>query len=304
MPLNSLATHNSTIVNIVRAVKGICSLAFLLAVLLVCNLLQAFSALLLPISRPLVRVINRWIGGGWWSLTDWLAEWRGIDIQIEGDRLPMKENVLVIANHQSMSDIATLFRLARRQGRIGDLKWFVKDVIKYVPGIGWGMIFLDCIFLKRDWKRDRQRLFHQLSRFEQEQIPIWTLSFVEGTRLRTHKLEASQSYAQSKGLPAHEHLLLPRTKGFGLTIEALRNHLDAVYDTTIGYVDGVPSIWQWARGDVPRVALHVRRYSIDELPQDEETLSHWLHTRWSEKDSLLDHFYQHDHWPSSSIKEE
>lgn len=297
MPLSPLQSPRGVMTHVVRTLKGVVAALITFSTLLACNVLQALSAPLLLISRRIVRVVNRWIGGGWWWLCDWLAERWGINIMISGDTLPMRENVMVIANHQAMTDINTLFRLARQQGRIGDLKWFVKDIIKYIPGIGWGMIFLDCIFLKRDWKRDRERLFKQLSRFERDQIPVWTLSFVEGTRLRPHKLESSIKYAQERGWVAHEHLLLPRTKGFCLTLEALSGHLDAVYDATIGYVDGVPTIWQWCRGDVRKVALHVRRFELSEIPRDEGALSEWLRERWIEKDALLDHYYQHGDWP-------
>ncbi len=299
MPLSPLSPSVGRGLNLFRTLKGVVALSVTMSLLLVCNLLQIISALCLPISRALVRVLNRWIGGFWWTTCDLLALWWGVDIPIEGSSLPQKENVMVIANHQAMTDINTLFRLARQQGRIGDLKWFVKDIIKYIPGVGWGMIFLDCIFLKRDWKRDKERLYKQLSRFQEEQIPIWTLSFVEGTRIRPHKHEASIEYAQAQGIEHLEHLLLPRTKGFCLTLDALRGHLDAVYDTTIGYVDGVPSLWQWCRGDVRKVALHVRRFPISELPNDEEELKDWLKVRWREKDELLSYFYTHGVWPQS-----
>ena len=77
---------------------------------------------------------------------------------ISGDELPQTENAVVIANHQSMTDVQALFLLARKAGRLGDLKWFVKNSLKYVPGIGWGMVFLDCLFVKRDWTADRRRI--------------------------------------------------------------------------------------------------------------------------------------------------
>ena len=298
MPLSPLPATRGFWINLIRIPKGIIAVVITFSLLLLCNLLQLLSAPLLLISRRAVRVINRAIGGAWWGLCDWMGELWGIDIVISGDHLPMRENVMVIANHQAMSDINTLFRLARRQERIGDLKWFVKDVVKYVPGVGWGMIFLDCIFLKRDWKRDRERLFHQLSRFKREQIPVWTLSFVEGTRQKPHKLEESVRYAESQGWIAHQHLLLPRTKGFCLTLEAMSDHLDAVYDATLGYVGGTPSLWQWCRGDVSKVALHVRRFQISDIPKDEKELSAWLRARWVEKDALLDYYYQHGKWPN------
>ena len=299
MPLSPLHKKKGLGLNLRRNLKGFIAAIITISTLFLCNVLQVISALFLPLSRSLVRILNRWIGGSWWSLCDVLAQLWGTHIAISGDELPVEENVMVTANHQSMCDINTLFRLARQQKRIGDLKWFVKDILKYVPGLGWGMIFLDCIFLKRDWKKDKQRLFKQLSRFQEEQIPIWTLSFVEGTRMRPHKYEASKVYAKSVGVEPLQHLLLPRTKGFCLTLSALRGHLDAVYDATIGYVDGVPSLWQWCRGDVKRVELHVRRFPIEEIPQDEEELGQWLKQRWREKDELLAHYYEHGEWPKS-----
>ena len=299
MPLPPLAKPKSLPVNLWRLCKGSFIFTFLSVLLLLCNIVQCLTSPLLLISRKLVRVMNRYIGGFWWGTCDLCAEylWK-INVKITGDPLPLRENVMVTVNHQDMADITTLFRLARRQKRIGDLKWFVKDMIKYVPGIGWGMIFLDCIFVKRNWKKDKERLNKQLSRFEIDQIPIWTLSFVEGTRLRPHKLEQSQVYAQQQGVEPHQHLLIPRTKGFCLTLGALRTHLDAVYDATIGYVDGVPTLWQWCRGDVSHVNVHVRRFAISEVPVLEEELSQWLKDRWYEKDQLLDGFYQTGQWPT------
>ena len=302
MPLAPLPKIQGATTNLLRNIKAIVALTITMSLLICCNILQMLSALFLPLSRSLVRTSNRWIGAFWWATCDIMAQAWGVDIQISGAELPQKENVMVTANHQAMTDINTLFRLARQQGRIGDLKWFVKDMIKYIPGIGWGMIFLDCIFLKRDWKKDKDRLFKQLSRFHEEQIPIWTLSFVEGTRIRPHKHQASIEYAQSKGIEPLEHLLLPRTKGFCLTLNALRGHLDAVYDTTIGYVDGVPSLWQWCRGDIRKVALHVRRFPIEDLPEEETELADWLKARWREKDELLAYFYTHGSWPAEKTQ--
>ena len=158
MPLSPLAPTRGVWVNLYRTLQGGVAVSITFSTLLLCNLLQMLSSIFLLFSRRVVRTLNRWIAGSWWWLCDWLAERWGISIEISGDDLPERENVMVIANHQAMTDINVLFRPARRLKRIGDLKWFVKDIIKYVPGIGWGMIFLDCIFLKRDWKRgDWQR---------------------------------------------------------------------------------------------------------------------------------------------------
>jgi len=273
--------------------KGWLSGTILFTLLLGCNAAQMSSVLIWLFSRRLFRRVNREIANFWWSSCDlWGEHWWKIHVEISGDPLPPKENVMLVSNHQEMADITTLFRLARRQGRLGDLKWFVKDALKYVPGVGWGMLFLDCIFLKRNWKSDRPAVEKMLAKFKEFDIPIWTISFVEGTRVKTHKLEKGQAYAREKGLPILNHLLVPRTKGFTASVAGLRSHLDAVYDVTIGYEEGVPTVWQWAKGYVKRVHLHVRRFPIDEVPEDEAALVDWLMKRFQEKDDRLDAFYR------------
>jgi 1-acyl-sn-glycerol-3-phosphate acyltransferase len=255
------------------------------------------SVVLWPFSRLLFRRTNREIANFWWICCDFLSTHvHKIQVEISGDPLPQKENVILVCNHQEMADITVLFRLARCQGRLGDLKWFVKDILKYVPGVGWGLLFLNSVFLKRNWKSDRPAVKRILSKFKKYDIPIWSISFVEGTRVRTHKLLQAQEYAREKGLPILDHVLVPRTKGFVASVAGLRSHLDAVYDATIGYEEGVPTVWQWSKGYVKKVHLHVGRYPIDKVPEDDEALAQWLMERFQEKDARLESFYRDGHF--------
>ena len=93
--------------------------------------------------------------------------------------------------------------------------------------------------------------------------------------------------------------MIPRTKGFVATVIGLRDHLDAIYDTTLMYEDGVPSLWQWARGEVGKVHIHVRRYPVGELPASDTDLEEWVFARYQEKDLRLEAFFS-DHPPHSS----
>ena len=106
--------------------------------------------------------------------------------------------------------------------------------------------------------------------------------------------------AERHGLKAPRHVQLPRTKGFVATVQGLREHASAVYDLTIGYVDGVPTLWQMSEGFVPVVHLHVRRFPIKDLPRGDQEISDWLFRRYEEKDDLLDYYYQHGSFPSKS----
>ena len=67
---------------------------------------------------------------------------------------------------------------------------------------------------------------------------------------------------------------------------------------TIGYVDGVPTLWQYITGSVERIHVHVRRFPIETLPRLEHELRDWLLARYREKDELLEHYYSHGVFPS------
>ena len=96
-----------------------------------------------------------------------------IRIVFTGSRLPMKENCIVISNHQQITDIPVLMALAWRKGRLGDLKWFVKDIIKYIPGPGWGMQFLGCVFVKRSWADDRASIEETFRHIKVNKLNTW-----------------------------------------------------------------------------------------------------------------------------------
>ncbi len=273
-----------------------------MALLFVVNGLQVASLIVLSFSRRSFRRINRWCADTWWGLCVRGAEkFNGTRILISGDEMPMEENAVVVANHQQMPDITTIMALAKSRNRLGDLKFFVKDIIKWVPGIGWGMLFLDCVFVKRNWASDAEHIERTFRRLVDNRIPLWLVSFVEGTRARLSKIEASREYAQLKGLPELKHLLIPRTKGFAATIEGLREHITAVYDITIGYEKGVPTLWQYIKGSVKRIHVHVRCFPIEEISQLDEEIRQWLLDRWVEKDALLEYFYTHGFFPEDGV---
>lgn len=53
--------------------------------------------------------------------------------------------------------------------------------------------------------------------------PLQFLIHCEGTRFTEKKHQISMQVAQAKGLPSLKHHLLPRTKGFAVTVRSLRN---------------------------------------------------------------------------------
>ena len=300
MPLKPLPEPDSKLERSLGLVWGSIASSFLFSTLLACNVIQTASIVIKLFSQTAFRRVNRWIANLWWGWCALIAEKvYCTKFIMSGDDVPVRENAIVVLNHQAMADITVMLSFARSKKRLGDLKWFVKDVFKYVPGVGWGMLFLDCLFVKRNWMDDRDHIHRVFDKIIKYRIPFWLMVFGEGTRVSPSKIVLSQQYAGERGFTPLQHVLFPRTKGFVATVQALNGHVQAVYDVTIGYVGGVPTLWQWIKGYVRRVNVHVRRFLIDDLPEERDAISAWLVRLYEEKDALLDSFYRDGFFPTS-----
>lgn len=305
MPLQPLIEKRPWLSNFFASIKAALLSVFGLALLIAVNGIQMLSLLVRPFSPRIFRAINRRCASFWWGMcVSGAKRINRSHILVTGSNVPLREDAIVVSNHQQMPDITTIMAFAKSKGRLGDLKFFVKDIIKWVPGIGWGMLFLDSLFVKRNWSSDADHILRTFSTLVDHNVPVWLVSFVEGTRARLHKIEASRDFAVSKGLAPLQHVLLPRTKGFAATLQGLRDHVPAVYDLTIGYEGGVPNLWQYVKGSVNRIHLHVRRFPVEELPTLEEDVRQWLLDRWTEKDQLLQHFYDDGVFPAEALPKE
>ncbi len=276
-----------------RFILSLFFLPWLCIGLLIANLIQVLSLVLWPFSRAAFRAVNRWVAGTWFNSLVFVVERvLGVRVVFTGDPLPIAENAFVISNHQSMMDIPVLVTLAKRCERSGDIKWFVKDPLKWVPGIGWGMLFLDCLFVKRNWLADKDMITETFARLRNHRVPFWVLSFVEGTRLTPSKLRRAQGFEEKTGQPLMRNVMSPRTKGFEATLEGLGTAVAAVYDLTIAYenfpVGRVPGLLSLFFGPVERVHVHGRRFVAAEIPA--EARATWILARFREKDARLAEF--------------
>jgi 1-acyl-sn-glycerol-3-phosphate acyltransferase len=279
---------------------GVPGNAFLMASLGVANVGQVLSLAALPFSRPAFRRANRFLANVWQGLCVKSAEkLYGFEVIFTGDDVPPAENALLVVNHQQMPDIPVLWWYAQRKQRGGDIRFFVKESLKHVPGIGWGLQLVGNVFVKRNWAADRDTIARTFAAFARERLPLWLVLFAEGTRVTAAKLARHHAIAAEKGVPPLRHLLWPRSKGFIACLRGLRERLDAVYDMTIGYEGGVPDIMQYMKGYARRVHLHVRRFPIAELPEDDDALAAWLVNVFRDKDDLLEHYYSHGHFPAT-----
>lgn len=130
----------------------------------------------------------------------------------------------------------------------GHVYIILKESLKHIPIIGWGMRFYSFIFLSRKMATDRPRLSYRLQKLRKIKTdpnggryfdPMWLLLFPEGTNLTQNGRNKSVKWAEKNNLRDPEHVMLPRSTGTFFCLNELKGSVDYVYDCTVAY-EGVP----------------------------------------------------------------
>lgn len=269
-------------------ITGTFVLTLLGITLLMVNISQVSSLLLLPFSLKAFQKANRNIVDIWWKFCHKLGQFAGIRFTYTGDTPPQKENIILISNHQSMADVPCLFSPGYKLKRLGDMKWFAKSSLKHVPGIGWGMRFIGCLFVERNWQKDKNKVTKTFKNLIEDKQPFWLVIFAEGTRYKPHKTTKASKRIEKMGFKPLKNVMYPATRGFTTAVDALRDNLDAVYDITIHYPNGIPTLWHYMQGQVKNINIDIRRHPIDSLPKERNDLSKWLVEQFIKKDQLIE----------------
>lgn len=113
--------------------------------------------------------------------------------------------------------------------------------------------------------------------------------------------------------PKFERVLLPRTSGLQIILNAVEDVKPDIYDLTLAFPTysgevptfdmgydrktdtGVPSMKSLLAGQGPKhVAIHSKKFSYDEATQNLET---FLDARWQEKEERMNYFIKHQKFP-------
>ncbi|EXJ78421.1 hypothetical protein A1O1_08821 [Capronia coronata CBS 617.96] len=225
--------------------------------------------------------------------------------------LDFPERLIMIANHQIYTDWLYLWWIAYCNGMHGRLYIILKESLKKIPVLGWGMQLNQFIFLKRKWEEDRPSMASALQRLNNPTDPMWLLLFPEGTNLAPSTRATSAAWAKKNNMPDMKHVLLPRSTGLHFCLEELKGTVDYVYDCTVAY-EGVPR-GQYAQdiftlkagyleGRPPKsVSMHWRRFAVKDIPlHNDKAFELWLIARWREKDLLIEQYLQTGHFPADT----
>ncbi len=286
-------------------IKGTIASLFIAANTLICCVpiyLLAIPRALIPvpsvkavIGAGMTRVIDAWVGGNRLLLRALTISRIRVETQLD-EALVRDRWYVVISNHQSWADILVLQDTFL--GRIPPLKFFVKQQLIWIPGLGLAMWLLGFPYVRR-YSREALAKDPGLRRHDQEatqraseffkQTPTSVLNFMEGTRFTPEK----HTYQQSK----YRNLLMPKTGGFGYVVAALGERIHQVLDVTIVYPNGAPSFWEFISGQCRDVRVEIASRPVptelfevhEELPATvRETLHAWVDTLWTRKDQRID----------------
>ena len=253
------------------------------------RLLLPFTAVRRFTSRLLMACGENWISVNSWLLTTT----QGTRFHITGvDELRRDDWYLVISNHQSWVDIVVLQRVFNR--RIPFLKFFIKQVLIWVPFLGLAWWAMDMPFMKRYSRKFLEKNPHlrgkdleatrkSCERFAE--VPTTVINFVEGTRFTSEK--------HTKTGATYKNLLPPRAGGVAFALSVMGEQFHSLLDVTIIYPGGSKSFWDMFTGRLSDVIVDVRKVPVEpwmhegdylDDPEFRERFQAWLTALWTEKD--------------------
>ena len=239
--------------------------------------------------RALMAIAESWIAFN----TTMIRVLTGTQLVVEVEASLRKDgHYLVLANHQSWSDIPVLQAVFNR--RIPLLRFFLKSQLFWVPLLGLAWWALDFPFMKRYSKEtlakhpelagsDIAATRRACEKFRH--IPVSIMNFVEGTRFTTDKQRQQSS--------PFLYLLRPKAGGVAFVLNALGGALHSILDVTIVYPSGRSQLRDLFANRVGEVRVHVRELMIPEEiaggsyesdPAARERAQVWINDLWAEKD--------------------
>ena len=242
-----------------------------------------------------INITNSWLSVNNWLIDHVLPETQW-DITVDENLdLNMQGRYLMTCNHQSWVDttVNQYFGLTR----MPLTRFFTKWEMIFIPFVGQAFKILGFPMMKRHTKEqiaknpELKTRDMEEARKACEQLlsqPFTLLNYLEGTRFTPEKHAQQQS--------PFTNLLKPKAGGLALALSILGDKIDALVDMTIVYPDGAPGYGEFWLGEVPRIAVNMRKIEIPEWvlggnyeddAEYRERFQNWVDDLWTEKDQLI-----------------
>lgn len=140
-----------TLGSILAHLRGIAIITPWALALLIQDLLLSLLLLLRPFNPLLAYRLSSPIAWSCWAGIQFIFErLNGARIVVSGDKLPVGESAVVIANHVGWSDFYMIQHLAIRAKMLGYCRYFAKAQLKKVPLLGWGLVAMGMPLVTRN----------------------------------------------------------------------------------------------------------------------------------------------------------
>lgn len=242
-----------------------------------------------------INITNSWLTVNNWLIDHVLPETKW-DISVDDNLdLNMQGRYLMTCNHQSWVDttVNQYFGLTR----MPLTRFFTKWELIFIPFVGQAFKILGFPMMKRHSKeqiaKNPELKYRDMeeARNACEQLlsqPFTLLNYLEGTRFTQQKHDQQKS--------PYTNLLKPKAGGLALALNILGDKIDALVDMTIVYPDGAPGYGEFWLGEVPRIAVNMRKIEIpdwvhggnyEDDAEYRERFQSWVDDLWTEKDQLI-----------------
>lgn len=205
-------------------------------------------------------------------------------------RLLGKEHSLTVINHSYEIDFIILWLLIDKFKGLGSSRGFVKNEIKYIPIWGWFFGLAEHIFLQRSFEKDKQIIENKVRDYLTNIENNWLVLLAEGTRFSIEKHAVCEKFAKERNLEPLKHHLIPRSKGFAVTIPILKKHnCPMLYNVQLAFDKNAPN--QATLGSLLRGQKIVAHVYIDRIPMEKvEPTFECLFNLYKEKDAMMESF--------------
>jgi len=239
-----------------------------------------------------VDIAERWIGNN----NSMLDATQKTEYEIRGlELLDPQQSYLLVANHQSWTDIMVLQKVLNR--RVPFSRFFLKQELIWVPIMGVCWWVLDFPFMKRYSKeqlakkpelkgKDKQTTIDRCKKLQG--APVTIMNFLEGTRFTPVKHDQQQS--------PYQNLLKPRSAGASYALSVLAGSLDRLLNVTIVYPDGQSGYLDFLAGRTPKIIVDIQ---VQQIPRDlregdyendtafRQRFQAWVGQIWADKDATI-----------------
>uniref|UniRef100_A0A0K0FUT6 1-acyl-sn-glycerol-3-phosphate acyltransferase epsilon (inferred by orthology to a human protein) n=1 Tax=Strongyloides venezuelensis TaxID=75913 RepID=A0A0K0FUT6_STRVS len=299
-----------TIITLIRDLRPLLPAA-LLSVSVVpytsCSLLLHSTGIIVP--RKWIEYIDNKMFSSYLKMCLFIFEnCSGAKIYVHGNYdsiVSTKEKAIVISNHQSSADWVVFTILASRQKTEYGLRFVVKSSLQYIPLFAWYIYQRGFVFVKRFGSFVLDPVERQLNYLSTLESPYWLCIFPEGTRYNAQNLTAidkTHDWCIQQGIRAFMNVGKPYTKAFTLSFNVLSQHINAVYDLTIGYnfsdklpIRGTPvNMFDLFSKTAENKAIHIyiKRILPDDVPRTMSGQKIFLMKNFEEKELLMEKFYE------------